>query len=534
MATTSNTGEAKMKNWFTISDQGWKRANAGRHVGHLIREAISNSLDLDEINNIEVNVKPGIVTIQDDSPEGITDVGLVYTVFLTDKEDSHLKRGRKGRGLKELISAANSAMVETIGSTIIFDEMGRREQDNDRKKGTKVTICSDLWTEDKINDAIDYLTRILVPDDVNLFINGVKIFNPDIKKTIKGHLTTTVIIDGIEQTSVEETTVTLRHLREDEATGWIHEMGIPVQKTEADFHVDVAQRIPMNDKRDVVDSEYLKDVFAIILESMVTELEDGELSARWVTTGLSKHSWKLFDKYSQRFARGKKILKKSDSKFANDRAKQKGYELVDISDFDPAIKSALYYLKSTQTYMEEEQEASTRYFVDPPNEEYAKYLEITAFLAKKLMGKDIATKFMRKDGYDGGPCCAEYQIGTATIFYNLESNMDYTKPLTEASFALLCHELAHDKTELHDDEHAVEMARLGGKLAYLFLTNPTMIDDQFGPVKKRKGKTTFITCVDCGTKREVKVQDVHQCKRCVECQKEHKRKRARERRKNNV
>ena len=517
-----------MNNWFQISDQGFKRVNAGRKMGHLIREAISNSLDRDDVKNITILINPEIVTVQDDSAEGIVDPDLIYTVFLTDKEDSHLMRGRKGRGLKELISAANSAIVETVGKTIIFDEMGRREQDNDRETGTRITVRSEAWTADKIPEALDYLRKIIVPNGVNLEVNDMKLGNPDANKFIEGELKTTIIENGIEQVVNKNTTVSVIDLREGEDTGWIHEMGIPIQEIEADFHVDVAQRVPMNDNRDVVNPEYLKDVFALILNAVIDEMPDEELTAKWVATGLSKNDWNLNLKFSNRFARGKQLLKKSSNEHANDLAKQNGYELLDTSNLDPNIRNALYYMKSTETYMEEEQEASERLFVDPPSEDHEKFLKVMTFLSKKLLDKDVACKFMTKKAYDGITNPAVYQRSTATVFFNLESRLDYTKPLTVECLAILFHELAHDKYDIHDEDLMDEIAMLGAKMSLLILEYPDLVKDQFGVAKK--GKTSFITCVDCGAQREVKVQDVFQVKRCQECQKKHKREKARLRR----
>lgn len=53
-------------------------------------------------------------------------------------------------------------------------------------------------------------------------------------------------------------------------------------------------------------------------------------------------------------------------------------------------------------------------------------------------------------------------------------------------------------------------------------STPTLVAHQMtGDTKKIK--TTLINCVDCGTQREIKVQDIFQVKRCPHCQAEHRK-----------
>lgn len=53
-------------------------------------------------------------------------------------------------------------------------------------------------------------------------------------------------------------------------------------------------------------------------------------------------------------------------------------------------------------------------------------------------------------------------------------------------------------------------------------------------VKEAKITHTLITCTDCGAMREVKMQDVKQVTRCVECQANRRKLKRKEYRKNRV
>jgi DNA topoisomerase VI subunit B len=90
--------------WLLVSTEGFRMQQAGREPALLVKELLQNSLDaapatIDfriEYNNSEQNVR----VVCDDVGEGVEDFDKMRCVFWTSKTDSHLKRGRMGRGLK--------------------------------------------------------------------------------------------------------------------------------------------------------------------------------------------------------------------------------------------------------------------------------------------------------------------------------------------------------------------------------------------------------------------------------------------------
>lgn len=269
--------------WFGVDSEGWRRVNAGRSMGHLIREAVSNVFDMRGVSEASLTVKPGYVRIEDDCSKGFGDSKLISTIFMTDKEDSCLKRGRKGRGLKELISAADRAKVETVGFTVSFGSDGRVEEDNSRERGTVVEIHSSLesWNDPKeVSRAVRYLKRVISPSLIRYRVNGVVVARPARMGDFRVELPTTVIHDGIEKTIHTEAVVSLLDAKG--KYGWVHEMGIPIQKTSCPYHVDVAQRVPMNDNRDMVSDNYLNRLFSKVLNFKLSDMSPGQLKAKWV------------------------------------------------------------------------------------------------------------------------------------------------------------------------------------------------------------------------------------------------------------
>ena len=66
----------------------------------------------------------------------------IRTVFYTSKTDNHLKRGRMGRGFKEMLCLAAAASVTSGGGTITFGiEAGRRVTASARAGGRRTSTA---------------------------------------------------------------------------------------------------------------------------------------------------------------------------------------------------------------------------------------------------------------------------------------------------------------------------------------------------------------------------------------------------------
>src|SRR5438552_10995581 len=103
--------------WFELSEDGWRRENRARPLGQLLREALQNAFD-QRAAHVSVQLTDRGATVEDDAPAGLRRDEYAFTVFLGQKDTPPTWRGRKGRGLKELIAAADTAEVETVGRTI--------------------------------------------------------------------------------------------------------------------------------------------------------------------------------------------------------------------------------------------------------------------------------------------------------------------------------------------------------------------------------------------------------------------------------
>jgi hypothetical protein len=522
-----------MKSWFEVSDNGWKRMNAGRSMGHLIREAISNSFDQADVHKVEVTLQTGYVCIEDDSAIGIPNPELISVIFLTDKEESHLKRGRKGRGLKELISVADIAIVETIGLTVTFDQNGRKEEPNQRTKGTKISIRSALDTWKQTKEALEYLRLIIPPKE--LIINGQQVIKPELLMSFPARLETTKIEDGIQTDFYSDTTVNVYRAA---VSGWFFEMGIPIQKISCPYYIDVQQRVPMNDNRDTLNQSYVRDVTGEVIDHIINQLTKDDLRADWVTECV----WDIKQETKLTYATkliGPKSALKGDNKRANDVAKEHGLTLIDLDAVPNAVRTILLNGALTaEAFAKKILEQEREILITTLTPEMQRLAAFTEWLGEKVLGRMIKCKFMeKKPDYTGFMTAADYSKevsgrahACSVIRFNLLAKLEIDKPLSPNMLSIVIHEFAHEYTDEHEREFTNSVEKVAGKLCFVLLHYRQEIMERFVEIGYIPGKTTFIECTDCGTKREVKMQDVHQVLRCLGCQRSHQNQKRRQRR----
>ena len=120
--------------WLAVSTEGFASMNAGRSPAHLAKELVHNSLDAagGKPGHIELTMQPNsacggvVITCRDDGC-GMANLHDLRTVFFTSKTDSHLQRGRMGRGFKEMLCLALGATVVSGPRKVQFlIEDGRR------------------------------------------------------------------------------------------------------------------------------------------------------------------------------------------------------------------------------------------------------------------------------------------------------------------------------------------------------------------------------------------------------------------------
>ena len=99
-----------LDDWLAVSTEGFAAMNAGREPAHLVKELVQNALDAlgDQGGQIVLTAEPSHqpdklrISCRDNGC-GMNNLADIRTVFHTSKTDSHLQRGRMGRGFKEML-----------------------------------------------------------------------------------------------------------------------------------------------------------------------------------------------------------------------------------------------------------------------------------------------------------------------------------------------------------------------------------------------------------------------------------------------
>jgi hypothetical protein len=492
--------------------------HAGRSPSELIREAVANAFDMDDVTEVYVKYDQGLIVIEDNSPTGIGDPDLVTTIFLTGKTDSHTKRGRKGRGLKELIAAAHTATIETVGHTIEFTE-GRTVKTNNRLVGTRVSIYAPTWSADDIRDAFKYLLRFIPPKHIRFFVMSQEIERRNIKCTFTRTFETQIIEDGIQKDVYKSADVNIVELNGSDDKGWIYEMGIPIQEISTNFHIDVQQRVPLNDNRNNVSSWYLNNMYAEVLNATISTMSATDLKSEWAITSLSSATNNTRRTFIEKaFGTTKSIAIKSKNARANDLVQQHGVKVVDTSNMPYSVESAVREVVSTADTMADEIEQSTQDVIisqdvaDPDG----KIVRLTKYLGRQLINMDLDVQFISRDkSVTGHMRRADFTSDTGLIRFNVKANI---KPMTSDYFGLICHEFTHAKCSGHDDDFRAELERISGALAMLLIVRSAeileLIAQSSVPVPNGKVR---IKCDQCASPRDVAPYDAHKIRKCLPC-----------------
>lgn len=119
-----------------------------REPALLVKELLQNSLDASP-SRIDFTIAYEAIdecvrVVCDDVGEGVNDFDKMRCVFFTSKTDSNLKRGRMGRGFKEILVVAQNARVESKGRVIEFTRdadgtTGVATRKGTREVGTRVS-----------------------------------------------------------------------------------------------------------------------------------------------------------------------------------------------------------------------------------------------------------------------------------------------------------------------------------------------------------------------------------------------------------
>lgn len=465
------------RRWFEISDEGWRLQAGHRPVGRVLLEAVQNAFDA-EASKVSITLAESRIVIEDDAAEGFADGRLVYTVFLTDKT-GRTKRGRFGRGLKELIGAMNGARVETVGVTVHFDDKGRHEEPNERTRGTRITLERE-FTEPELDDARRSLRLCVPPNGTELIVDGASVERPQCILALGScELETVGIEGGVERAmrGVTEVSVYLPHRGD---TPHLLEMGVPVQSWELPWHVDVGQRVPLTSGRESVPDRFALRLKGLLLESMIHRyLDTRDLRADWVHEVIAKVpvAASVLDAYvSRAFPKGAVL---GGTRRADDRARQLGAHVVPSESLSHGTYLALSRVVETADDFVRRRSHELEGEEIAPDEIQERFAQAVRWLARRVAGRVVRVRFFARDPSDEGLLAdATCDATTRVLSFNVKGSLRFDDVLEPATLGVVLHELAHLDTPEHDHRFIERLQLLAGQAAKVLAAGGPALADR--------------------------------------------------------
>lgn len=469
------------KNWFKANKEGLAKLVAGKPKSFILRELIQNAWDEDiTICNVDIKYKDGLIelTVEDDSPDGFRDITHTYTLFAdTYKRSDFKKRGRFNTGEKYALSLCDKAIIKTTKGTIIFDDNGRNETTSVTKCGSVIT----MWfkaTKDEYDEIVQSVDALLIPKDIIFVVNGKKYKYKKPLRTFHALLLSEITdpktgVIGKTRRKGEVHVIE----KDDDELAYVYEMGIPVQEIDGSYHLDVQQKIPLDQSRETVLPCFLKELYAATLEN-IHDIVDEEVSGEtWVTEGLkSKKVSKdtLKDIITKRYGE-KVVVADNFSPNSIDDAKADGYTVLRGTEMPREawsnVKKHNLISSSSKQFPQYDPKSGNGCV---PNEKEKLVGEYAKRIAKRCLGIDIKVEFFS----DRNPKAAGARFGGNTLYFNKGKlgKRFFEEAISEETTGLIVHEIGH-----HDGNHT-EMSyhklltKLAGKLTMLALNEPEFFD----------------------------------------------------------
>lgn len=274
----------KVTTWFEVDRDGLAKVLLRRGVSFIVHELVANAIDAGG-KRIEVTVGGTGLEVSDDG-EGFADLSDSYVLFGKSRRAGDAeKRGRFDLGEKLVLAVATSAVIQSTGGTVVFDEHGRHRSSKRTASGTLVSLrlrpkfC-------KLDEIADACRRIILPAGVRLVLNG----SPLPERSPVGlaiDVLPTVIADadGNLRPSKRKATVEFYEPLPGE-TPDVYELGIPVCQHDGKYHYNVSQKIPLNLDRDGVPAALLAQLHALAYEHLYRHVED--VTGDWVKTAVER------------------------------------------------------------------------------------------------------------------------------------------------------------------------------------------------------------------------------------------------------
>jgi len=278
-----------MNNWFEVDKEGLAKLlerKGGKQfaVFELIQNAWDeNSTRVDiEFHPIE-NCHQAYLRVEDDNPEGFTNIDHAFTLFAeSNKKSDPTKRGRFNLGEKLVLACCVEATISTTKGTIDFYKNDRVYSSKKRESGSVFSCCIKM-SRAEIEEISRNIHSLIPPHHIKTYFNGKLLECQKPLVTFEAPLPTEKSDeDGILRRTIRKTIVSIYEVKDGEVAS-LYELGIPVCELPDDkYHVDIGQKVPLNMDRDNVPPSYLRDIRHHVLNHTYNLLKPDDVTRGWV------------------------------------------------------------------------------------------------------------------------------------------------------------------------------------------------------------------------------------------------------------
>ena len=458
--------------WFKVDRDGLRELHGEFPPERLVLELIQNAWDEDS-KLCEVTITSTgwhgrtatIVTVTDDSPEGFRNLADAYTLFRTTiKRSDPTKRGRFNLGEKIVLARAIEAEITSTKGGVLFDKTGRHSIRVKRASGTRVAVVYARWTNGDLDNALDFLKRLIPPAAVKFTVNGELISTPT-----PAIIHPTTLATELLKTNEEGLTTMTRTSRAtklelfpvSDRKAMLFEMGIPVCEIEGTHDVNVLQKVPLTQDRTAVSPAYLQDIYAETVKALGETIDVARFGTEIVQLALAD------DRIDAQTARtvftktyGADSVLQSKDPDADQEAARSGMTIVSPYTFGADVNSKLRDggVPTTLGLFGRDGPSTPANIISPDKytPEQAKFVGYVQMLADALYE---SRHFAIQLGRWASSCrWAAFNSGGSNVVFHT-GRVNVNNPVSRGT-SIIIHELAHCAGNGHDGVYDNEYERL--------------------------------------------------------------------------
>lgn len=474
-----------MSNALIVDKAGLARKLANKPKSFIVWELLQNALD-EKTTEIHITARmlPGKpechIVVEDDSPEGFSDMSSIYTMFKDSKKaPDPTKRGRFEIGEKLVVALAKRMVVTTTKGCVEFDGDTRKNRRDKTEAGSKIEVWVKM-TRPEFDEVCSAIERFL-PHETEAFVyfNGKRLEPRPALGMVNTALPTVVSDEnGNLKRTQRKADVIVYPVGADEQ-GTIYEMGIPVMDSGDKWHYDVRQRVPVNWERNSVPPAFLRNVRTAVVESLYDKLNDEDVTKGWVQGTLAHLEPEAVRAVIKKRFGDKVVIADPSDPEGTKLAASQGYTVVHGAAFDKdtwnsirtagAMQPAGQVTPSPKPYNPESQDEEKLMSEADWSPDIQSRVNFAKRLAKRLMGCELNVRITMDFGVGWSANFGKFNSRVAHMALNYRSlgKRWFALPHHDPEvLRLLIHEFGHWYSSDHlSREYHDALCKLGAKLA---------------------------------------------------------------------